>query len=102
MSAETVSFSLEVNIEEALTSLRKLQTILYRTLAIIRRLGLPEDVNDAVMKIQMLIAIANQLRLAFIALSVASGPLGWALAGVGVAASFVAAGSFFEGEMRGR
>lgn len=101
-SDEIVSFSLEVNVEEAYTELRKLQTVLYRSLDIARKLGLPDDISEMASKIQRLIAITNQLRLALIALSVASGPLGWALALVGTAGAFVSAGSFFDNEMRGR
>lgn len=65
-----------------MTELRRVQTLLYRTLGLIRRLGLPEDMEQAVVLVQRLISAMNQLRLAAIALQVASGPIGWALAAV--------------------
>jgi len=82
---ETVSFSLEVNVEKAYEEIRKLQTVLYRTLSLMSRLGMPEDVEKGIALAQRLIATINALRLAIIALQTASGPIGWALALVGLA-----------------
>lgn len=76
---ETVSFSLEVNIEEAYTQLRKYETLLHRTLGLINRMGLPEDLKDTIALIQRTIAMINKLRLTLIALQTATGPLGIAL-----------------------
>lgn len=87
MSVEdhTVSFSLEVNVEAAYEDLRRLETILYRSLALMRRFGLPEEVDDAIFKIQRLIAMINMLRLTIAAFQATMGPIGWALAFVGAA-----------------
>lgn len=86
---ETVSFSLEVNVEEAMTNLRRALTLLYRTLGLMRRLGLSENMEFAVTTMQRTIAVMNQLRLAALALQAASGPIGWALAAVGIAGTVV-------------
>lgn len=64
-------------------------------------MGLPEDVNSAIVHIQRLISIMNQARLAAIALNMASGPVGWALAGVGLAATGVMVYEMAENEVRG-
>jgi len=82
---ETVSFSLEVNVEKAFQNIRRLQTVLYRSISLARRLGLPEDIEEGIVRVQSLIAYLNALRLALIAVHMASGPIGWALAGIGIA-----------------
>lgn len=97
---ETVSFSLEINIDEAQRNIRRLETILYRTLGLMQRLGLPEDMKVAISRIQRLIAVLNQLRLALIAVQAArlstGDPLAWAMAGLGAATFLVSAGDFRE------
>lgn len=90
-----VSFSLEVNVEQAYEDLRRVQTILYRTISILRRMGLPEDVNQAIATIQRLIALVNQARLAIIALQTASGPIGWGMALLAAATIPLTAGDMF-------
>ena len=57
--------------------------------AITRRMGLPEDAQELLNYIQRMIAMANSLLISMIALQAASGPVGWVLAGLGVAASLV-------------
>lgn len=103
---QTVSFSLEINVQEAYTELRKVETILYRTMSLIRRMGGTEELDDLVRKIQMTIALVNQLRLTIIALQAASGPVGWALAGIGIVSTALTTGdligSFNYDATRGR
>lgn len=86
---QTVSFSLEVNVEAAATDIRRLQTVLYRTLSLASRLTGDEDLRRGMQTMQRAIMIANQLRLAYAALQAArlaaGDPLAWALAGVAVA-----------------
>jgi hypothetical protein len=98
MSSEdhVVSFSLEVNVEKAYEDIRRVQALLYRMLALIRRMGLPEDVEKAITRIQRLIAILNTLRLTLLALEAASGPIGWALFGVGMLGTIVSVGDLAE------
>ena len=64
---------------------------MYRSLSLLRRFGLPEDIDKGITKIQQMIAVMNALRLAAIALQTAAGPTGWALAGVSLIASGFAA-----------
>lgn len=89
-----VSFSLQVNVEDTLEQARKLQTILYRGIGLMRRMGLPPEIDAAIMKIQRLIAMLNTLRLTMIAVHAASGPIGWALALIGVATFALDFGDF--------
>jgi hypothetical protein len=89
----SVSFSLEINLEEAYTQLRKLQTITYRSLGLIRRLTGDENLDRAIAKMQKAIMVMNQLRLAYAslqALRMAAGdPLAWAMAGLAAAEAAV-------------
>ena len=86
---EAVSFSLEINVEKAYEDLRKAQTVLYRTLSLVRRLSGDENLDKAIAKIQQTIATINALRLAIAAFQAATGPLGWALALTGAAGAAV-------------
>lgn len=97
-----VSFSLEINVEEALTEIRKVQTLLYRTLGLLRRFGLPEDISEGVAFVQRLIAALNALRLSLIALQAAAGPVGWALAIVGIVGTAVTFADTIESGMQTR
>jgi hypothetical protein len=85
---ETVSFSLEVNVEKAYEEVRRLQTVLSRSLGLAARLTGSEDLRKSIVRMQRTIAVANQLRLALAALQAArmaaGDPLAWALAGLSV------------------
>jgi len=65
-------------------------------------MGLSEDVDKAIRRIQTAIALANALRLALIGLEAASGPIGWGFAIVGAASFALDLGAFVESEGRGR
>ena len=82
---ETVSFSLEVNVEPAEKSIRRLQTLLYQTLGLLRRMGLSEEADQLIRQIQQIIGWLNRLRLLALLTQASMGPIGWALLAVGVA-----------------
>jgi uncharacterized protein YaaW (UPF0174 family) len=84
---ETATFNLELNVEQCVSEIRRLETLLYRSLALAKRLGLPENINQAISQIQRLTMVIRMLHTAIIALQAASGPIGWALAGVGIASA---------------
>ena len=86
-SEETVTFNLEVNTEYSLDSIRRLETVLYRSLALTRRMGLPDDINEQIYQIQRLVMVIRLLHTSMIALQAASGPIGWILGGIGVASA---------------
>jgi len=101
MSSEDISFSLQLTVEDAVSNIRQLQTVAYQTLTLLKRMGLSEDINDAITKIQRIISVLNSARLAMIALQAATGPMGWALAGVGLVATGFQAYDMAEYELRG-
>lgn len=80
MPEEEFDIKVNLDIREATAELRKYSTILYGTLGLARRMGLPEDVDEMITAIQRLIAQLNMLRHTMILLQTASGPIGWALA----------------------
>lgn len=98
---DTVSFSLEINVEQAYTETRRLLTVLFRALDLVERLSGHENLNDAINEFQRAIVIANSLRLTLIALHAASGPVGWALALIGAAGTALTTGEYLYDAMRG-
>lgn len=91
-----VSFSLELNVEPAYTEIRRLQTVLSRTLSMVNRASGSEDLKKFTRDMQEALAMANRLRLALAALQaarMASGdPLAWAMAGVAVGEALFSVG----------
>jgi len=82
---ETVVFNLEVQVSEMSTSeLRKLELIAFRTIGLLRRMGLPENIDAGVARLQHFIMIIRLTHTAMIALNSATmaNPLGLALAGL--------------------
>jgi len=70
-------------------------SLLNNTISIMRQGGLlPGSIGEAISKMQRAIMVANQLRLAMIALTAASGPWGMALAGVGLLGTVITSASF--------
>ena len=82
---DDVSFSLEINIEKAYVEIRRVQTLLFRTLNLVQRLSGDEKLDAFVSKLQRLISILNTTRLTIMAFQIAAGPIGWGLAIVGLA-----------------
>ena len=84
MSEESVTWALEIDVSKTMSEIRRLEILLFRILGLVRRLGLPEDIEAGIVRIQRLIMTVRLAHAAFIALHAAAGPVGWALAGVGV------------------
>lgn len=70
----------EQKLQKVATQAIMINQILQRSITLFRRLGLPEDIDSAIYKIQRLISIMNQVRLAAIALY--AGPGGVIIAGL--------------------
>jgi len=68
---ETVTFNLEINVEQTYSELRKAELVLYRYLSLARRAGLPEDLSRALGFIQRQIMFVRMLTTAIIALNLA-------------------------------
>jgi len=101
LSEETVIFNLELNVEGAIDNSRRLETLLYRSISLLGRLGLPENIDAAIAKVQRLVMVIRLLHTAAIALEAASGPIGWALALVGVASALLSTGDLIYDATRG-
>lgn len=96
MSDETITFNLELNAAQLQTEVRKLELLLFRSLDLLSRLGLPEEIDAAITKIQRLVMTIRLLHSAIIAIQAASGPIGWALAGIGIAVSVLSTGELIS------
>ena len=98
-SDESVSFSLELNVEQSMQDLRRVQTALFRILGLMRK-HFGDDRFDAVIsKLMQMLATLNQVRLALAALQVAlagSGPIGWLLLGVSAAVAVSSADTLIQ------
>lgn len=93
---ETVTFNLELDVSQSYDSVRKLETVLYRGIGLVRKIlkqfGLDEEsatIDQIIFKGQKVIMTIRLMTTAVTAFYAASGPLGWALAGIGVATSVV-------------
>jgi len=91
---ETITFNLEVIADDATENVRRLETLIFRTLGLLRRLGLPENIDAAILKIQQLVMTIRILHSAFIALQAATGPIGWLLGAVVLISGILSAGEF--------
>lgn len=84
---ETLLFNILIDVEKPATQMRQLYALVSRVLTLMKRLGLPPDIEEAIRVAQRLISTANTLRVSLLALETASGPLGWTLAIVGIMAA---------------
>lgn len=95
MSEETIIFNLELNVENAFSSVRKIELILFRALGLWQRfcklLGLPPDspINVIAQKAQQIVMIARTIHTAAVLIESASGPLGWIMAALSVGSAAV-------------
>jgi hypothetical protein len=87
-----VTFNLEIDVSRTYDDVRKLETLLYRSFSLLNRLGLPANIDQAIMKVQRLAMTIRLLHTSMLALEAASGPLGWALAIVGGISAAVSVG----------
>lgn len=103
MSAEeSVTFNLELNVEQVINNTRRLETLLFRTLGLLGRLGLPENIDQAIAQVQRLVMNIRLLHTAMVALEAASGPIGWALVIVGTASALLSMGDLVYDYTRGK
>lgn len=80
-----IDYLLTISIEETEQNLRRLERALYRLLGVIGRLGLPEDIKQAMATVQRMIFLARSLQTAYHMLQVArmaaGDPIAWITAG---------------------
>ena len=107
MSEETVTFNLELNVERAFESSRRIELLLFRVLGlwgrICRMLGLPEDspAVTIVQRVQQVVMVIRQLHTASILIQAASGPIGVAFAALGLAGMALTTGDLLYDVTRG-
>jgi len=89
LSEETVTFNLEINLEPTYSEMRKFETVLMRSLSLLRRFSGNENVDNAIMAMQRAIATIRMLQITIMAFEAATGPLGWAYFGVTAASTAV-------------
>lgn len=87
--------TVESKTKQTTVSYADLYNVLQDIFIITKRMGLPEEAEELLNYIQRLIALANSLRIAFIALHAASGPVGWLIAGLGLTTSLIYATDTF-------
>lgn len=87
MSEETITYNIQVDTTDAKTNITELNKLFTTYLALARRSGLPENIVDAMARLQQYrIAIETTYRSLMI-LYAASGPIGWAIGLGGLALS---------------
>lgn len=74
---EDITFNLIVNAEQAENAIRNLETPFIRAMGLMRRMGLPENMDAAITKVQRMIMTLRTLHTLLIATQTVSGPLGW-------------------------
>jgi len=65
-------------------NVNEMRSLLTNSVLLMNRIGLPPPFSEAVNKMRLMIQVGTQLYLVLQMLNAASGPWGWALAGVGV------------------
>jgi hypothetical protein len=93
---ETVTFNLELNVEQAYSNMRRLELLLYRTIALARRFGLPDNVTEWFYLVQRAVLSIRMLQTSLMMLYTASGPVGWALGIVGLSSAAMTMGDTIE------
>jgi len=83
---------LKESIKDAEVSARDLQTGLNRSLGLVRRFTGQENINKGISEMQRAMMVARQLQIVMVGLESVSGPVGWALLGLGVISAAVSTG----------
>jgi hypothetical protein len=97
-----ISYLLTLETEQMGSKLRQLETLGFRTLHMLEKLGLPPDAAEAVNEAQRLISTLRMLQLTMNQVEIAAGPIGWLIAGVSVASTALSVGDLIYDEVNGR
>lgn len=100
---QTVTFNLELNVERALSNVRQLESVFFRALSLAQRLGLPEDIEQGIQKVQRMVMMLRLLHTTMIMVEAAT-PYGWAMALISVAGVSITAAEMTHevmGEIQG-
>jgi uncharacterized protein YaaW (UPF0174 family) len=96
-----IEYVLTVQTEQMETQLRQLETLGFRTLHMLRQLGLPPEADAAIQKMQQLMSVIRMLDLSLRLLESASGPIGWALFAVSAVSTALTVGNTLYNGSRG-
>jgi hypothetical protein len=91
-----VTFNIELDLSQTVSQIRQYEMLLYRSLALAQRLGLPENIQQQIAEIQRLTMTIRLCHTALILLESASGPVGWALALVAAGGAAVSVVDYFD------
>jgi len=97
-----VKFDITASVSEVLTQIQLLERAINQLFSLMHKMGLPEEYEAMMTKVQRAIALWNLYRLTVIQAQLVSGPLGWTILGLGVAGTVVSTYDFMESELRGR
>jgi len=92
--------TMRTEVGHASGELREMEYILFRTVSILGRLGLPPNIDKAIMKIQQLITTIRILHSA-IMLMESTSPYGWTLAAISIISAGVMASTMWYDATRG-
>ena len=94
---EGVRFNLEVDVHNAARDIADLNRLLTTYVSLARRMGLPENIMDAIAKIQQLRITVQMAYRSIMLLETATGPIGWAIGLGGLAITgFMLADATYE------
>lgn len=91
-----VQYALTVNIEDAATAIRQYERLLFKALSLARRMGLGDDINQGIAMMQKAISTLRMLRISYMALQAAAGPVGWATALLGLTIGMMEGGELIS------
>jgi hypothetical protein len=84
---------LRANCGQARGELRELEYILYRTVSLIHKLGLPPETEQVIQRVERMILLFRMLHTTMIYFEMGT-PFGWALAVIGGISAAVSVGDF--------
>jgi len=87
---EVKTETLRMETEHAIGNLREVEYLLYRTVSLLGRLGLPPDIDKAIQIIQRMILTIRMLHTTLIFAQMGT-PYGWALAAISLATTGITA-----------
>lgn len=71
--------------KQQLDTFKALEQVALRYLLVLRRAGLPDKAGEIIATLSRIVVAARQAQITILALQTAAGPIGWLLAGAGVA-----------------
>ena len=103
---EEISIDLSINVDEmSYSELRKLESVLYRTMGLLLRFSGSDEIDAGIIKIQRLIAVVRAAQIALHALQIArmsvGDPLAWASFIVSGAVAVATVGDVMYDNQRG-